>query len=92
MFWKIEKGWKIELSQAGESPLYLNEQLGIVPENDTSQDRYFVWINLSPGPYLIYLSSTSSFQENLVDGIHSQSLTEGAVAFPVIKGTATYLV
>ncbi|MEO7163343.1 MAG: hypothetical protein ABI041_10525, partial [Bdellovibrionia bacterium] len=78
VFGKLAAGWRIDFSGRAEVPLYLDTNLRIVTGDDVTSDRYFVFLNAAPGGHLVYLDS--------VEGAGS-----GAVAFPVIGGTATYL-
>ena len=76
VFGQIEPGWSVELSERAEQPILLGEDLQTVSQ--VSEGRYFIFLNASPGSHLVYF--TSKFGKG-----------SGAVALPVLGGTATYL-
>lgn len=78
VFGKLAPGWKIDFSGRAEIPVYLDSNLRIVTSDEVGSERYFVFLNAAPGAHLVYLN-------------HAESGGDGAVAFPVMGGTATYL-
>jgi hypothetical protein len=78
VFGKLAPGWRIDFSGRADIPIYLDSNLRVVTSEDVGTERYFVFLNAAPGAHLVYLS-------NVVES------GSGAVAFPIMGGTATYL-
>jgi hypothetical protein len=78
VFGKVPSGWSVELSGRAEHPVVLGEDNRILQPQSTEGDRYFAFLNTEPGAHLVYL-------------VGALGKSNGAVAVPVIPGTATYL-
>jgi hypothetical protein len=78
VFGKVPSGWTVELSGRAERPVVLTSDNHVVPAQSSEGDRYFAFLNTEPGAHLIYL-------------VGPLGKPNGAVAVPVLPGTASYL-
>ncbi len=78
VFGKFPSGWDVEFSGRAEHPLFLDNQDPPRADYSSKMGGYFVMLNAAPGAQLIYLTSRTGYGT-------------GAVTFPVMAGTATYL-
>jgi len=77
VFGRIPKGWNVEFSGRAESLLTVNSDNQVMLT--VFEERYFVFLNASPGAHLLFVSE------------HDGAKTQASVAIPVLEGTATYI-
>ncbi|HLE00119.1 MAG TPA: hypothetical protein VJB59_07665 [Bdellovibrionota bacterium] len=78
VFGKVPAGWKVELSGRAEQPVFLNGQNKLLSGEKSSEDRYFVFLNVNPGAHLIFAA-------------RDRVSETGALGVPVLRGVATYV-
>ncbi|MDR3607519.1 MAG: carboxypeptidase-like regulatory domain-containing protein [Oligoflexia bacterium] len=77
VFGKIPSGWNVRISGRAERPVVLNYQNQTVAPQSSDGDRYFAFLNVTPGAHLVYLADASGAEQ-------------GAVAAAVLDGTSSY--
>ena len=78
IFGRIKAGWKVELSDRAERPIFMDDS-GVLSEQDhVDSDRSFILMNAAPGVQVVFAQSIGD-QGN------------AAVAIPVMTGVATYV-
>lgn len=78
IFGRLKSGWKVDLSDRAERPIFIDDS-GVLSEQDNDAvDRSFIFMNAAPGVQMVFVESTSA-QGN------------AAVAIPVMTGVATYV-
>jgi len=78
VFGKVPAGWKVELSGRAEQPVFLNRQNKLLSGEVSSEERYFVFLNVNPGAHLIFAA-------------RDRISETGALGVPVLRGVATYV-
>ena len=84
VFGKVAAGWDVRFSEQSrtEQPIFLDLAGQLSTAEDSSQDRYFIYLNVAPGAHLIYLSDNKD---------HGTESRFGNLVIPALSGTATYV-
>jgi hypothetical protein len=72
---KAPAGWSLEFSGRSEHPLIFNEANQLLSNDSVEEQRYYVFLNASPGAQILYLVKSGE---------------TGAIALPVFGGMLSY--
>ena len=78
VFGRVQAGWKVELSDRAERPIFLDDSGLLSDQDNVAVDRNFIFLNSAPGVQMVFFEST------LGRGM-------GSVAVPVLTGAASYV-
>ena len=78
VFGRIQAGWKVELSDRAERPIFLDDSGLLTDQDHDTVDRTFIFLNSAPGVQMVFIESV-------------QGRGNAAVAVPVLTGAASYL-